>query len=186
MRPPSPSHQARPLTPQSTRSSTYSRARQDSVTSGASTSLHHHQPSGRSSPTSQHTLEADEDLDDQLNSIWLKASAAENGAMHKDAITDLWNFIKAHPEKKARVDSMIDGTGGVYMRYIRRALASRQAEDDLRSGTPRTSSEYQNLFCNVYRLIHRVSAFRVDGFDTPPYPFISYSKPWITQALNRR
>jgi cytoskeleton-associated protein 5 len=75
-----------------------------------------------------------------LNAIWLKASAPD-GAMHKDAINDLWNFIKVHPEMKSRVDAMIDGTGGVYMRYIRRALASRQAEDDLRTGTPRTSSK---------------------------------------------
>jgi cytoskeleton-associated protein 5 len=68
--------------------------------------------------------------------------------MHKDAINDLWNFIKSHPQMKSRVDAMIDGTGGVYMRYIRRALASRQAEDDLRSGGggsqsgPRTSSKF--------------------------------------------
>jgi cytoskeleton-associated protein 5 len=146
IRPPSPIHHVRPTTPQSTRSSTFSRPRQDSAASRASTSQLPHQPSGRSSPTSQHTTDADVDLDDQLNTIWMKASAAENGAMHKDAINDLWNFIKVHPEKKARVDAMIDGTGGVYMRYIRRALASRQAEDDLRSGTPRNSSEYYNYF----------------------------------------
>ncbi|CAG8611966.1 10009_t:CDS:2, partial [Acaulospora colombiana] len=126
--------QARSMTPQSTRSSTISRPRQDSTTSRASTQ--YNQPSGRSTPTSQATI--DPDLDDQLNAIWLRASAPD-GAMHKDAINDLWNFIKAHPEMKPRVDAMIDGTGGVYMRYIRRALASRQAEDDLRSGTPRSS-----------------------------------------------
>lgn len=58
-------------------------------------------------------------------------------------MNDLHNFIKAHPEKKAQVDAMIDGTGGVFVRYIRRALASRQAEDELRSGTPRSSGEHE-------------------------------------------
>lgn len=141
MRSASPVHQARSMTPQSMRSSTFSRPRQDSVTSKASTSQQYH-PSGRSSPTSQHTLEQDVDLDEQLNAIWMKASAADNGAMHKDAMDDLWNFINAHPERKAAVDAMIESTGGVFARYIRRALASRQAEHDLRTGTPRTSSEH--------------------------------------------
>lgn len=135
MRPPSPA-QVRPATPQSTRSSTFSsRARQNSAASRTSTA-HSTAPlpsvSGRSTP--QQASENELELEDQLNTIWMKASAAENGAMHKDAINDLWNFIKTHPQMKPRVDAMIDGTGGVYMRYIRRALASRQAEDDLRSG----------------------------------------------------
>ena len=150
MRPPSPAHN-RPASPQSTRSSTFSnRMRQDSVTSRTSTqpSTSNHHTSGRSTPVLHQASEAE--LEEQLNTIWMKASAAENGAMHKDAITDLWNFIKLHPQMKSRVDAMIDGTGGVYMRYIRRALASRQAEDDLRSGGsssgPRTSSE-SNYLC---------------------------------------
>ncbi|KAG8752716.1 Microtubule-associated protein, microtubule dynamics during spindle orientation [Serendipita sp. 396] len=131
--PPSPAQTA----PRSAQSSIFSRSRQDSTASRASTSQSH-EASGRSTPQSQHTVNQ-ADLDEQLNAIWLKASAAENGAMHKDAINDLWNFVKAHPEMKTRVDAMIDSTGGVYMRYIRRALASRQAEDDLRSGTSRSS-----------------------------------------------
>jgi cytoskeleton-associated protein 5 len=146
MRPPSPV-QARPITPQSTRSSTFSsRARQNSTTSRTSTTHSTtHQPSGSGRSTPQQPSELE--LEEQLNTIWMKASAAENGAMHKDAINDLWNFIKSHPQMKSRVDAMIDGTGGVYMRYIRRALASRQAEDDLRSGGgsqsgTRTSSKF--------------------------------------------
>lgn len=145
MRPPSPGHNP-PVSPQSTRSSMFTkRERQDSTASRTSTqpSVSQHHTSGRSTPVLQQASDAE--LEEQLNTIWMKASAAENGAMHKDAITDLWNFIKVHPQMKPGVDAMIDGTGGVYMRYIRRALASRQAEDDLRSGGsssgPRTSSE---------------------------------------------
>jgi cytoskeleton-associated protein 5 len=130
VQPPSPV-QTRSMTPQSTRSSTFSRARQDSTTSRASQS---YAPSGRSTPVSHHPN--DTDLDEQLNTIWKQI---DDGSMHKNALNDLYNFIKEHPEKKARVDSMLDTTGGPFMRYIRRALASRQAEDDLRSGTPRAS-----------------------------------------------
>ncbi|CAG7849449.1 Spindle pole body component alp14 AltName: Full=Altered polarity protein 14 [Serendipita indica DSM 11827] len=130
-----PQAEARPPSPtQSARSSTFSRARQDSIASRASTH-NTYEPSEASTKASQHN---DADLDEQLNAIWLKTSV-ENGAMHNDAITELWNFIKAHPEKKPRVDAMIDSTGGVYTRYIRRALARRQAEDDLSSATPRVS-----------------------------------------------
>lgn len=78
------------------------------------------------------------DLDDQLNAIWMRVSEDSSG--HKDALDDLYAFMKAYPEVKLKVESMIEGTGGVFVRYIRRALASRQAEDELRSGVSRTNS----------------------------------------------
>ncbi|KAG8823574.1 Microtubule-associated protein, microtubule dynamics during spindle orientation, partial [Serendipita sp. 399] len=96
-RPPSPPQSI----PQSAKSSVFSRPRQDSTASHASTSQQSYEASGRSTPHSQHTANQG-DLDEQLNAIWLKASAAENGAMHKDAINDLWNFVKAYPEMKSR------------------------------------------------------------------------------------
>lgn len=78
------------------------------------------------------------DLDDQLNAIWMRVSEDSSG--HKDALDDLYTFMKAHPEMKLKIEAMIDGTGGVFVRYIKRALASRQAEDELRSGVSRTNS----------------------------------------------
>lgn len=78
------------------------------------------------------------DLDDQLNAIWMRVSEDSSG--HKDALDDLYTFMKAHPEMKLKIEAMIDGTGGVFVRYIKRALASRQAEDELRSGMSRTNS----------------------------------------------
>jgi hypothetical protein len=78
------------------------------------------------------------DLDDQLNAIWMRVSEDSSG--HKDALDDLYTFMKAHPEMKLKIESMIEGTGGVFVRYIKRALASRQAEDELRSGVSRTNS----------------------------------------------
>lgn len=78
------------------------------------------------------------DLDDQLNAIWMRVSEDSSG--HKDALDDLHTFMKAHPEMRLKVEAMIDGTGGVFVRYIKRALASRQAEDELRSGVSRTNS----------------------------------------------
>lgn len=78
------------------------------------------------------------DLDDQLNAIWMRVSEDSSG--HKDALDDLYTFMKAHPEMKLKIEAMIEGTGGVFVRYIKRALASRQAEDELRSGVSRPNS----------------------------------------------
>jgi len=65
---------------------------------------------------------------------------SEDSSGHKDALDDLYVFMKAHPEMKLKIEAMIEGTGGVFVRYIKRALASRQAEDELRSGVSRTNS----------------------------------------------
>jgi hypothetical protein len=73
---------------------------------------------------------------------------SEGSSGHKDALDDLHAFMKAHPEMKLKVEAMIEGTGGVFVRYIKRALASRQAEDELRSGVSRTNSS-ASLFTRV-------------------------------------
>ncbi len=65
---------------------------------------------------------------------------SEDSSGHKDALDDLHTFMKAHPEMRLKIEAMIEGTGGVFVRYIKRALASRQAEDELRSGVSRTNS----------------------------------------------
>jgi cytoskeleton-associated protein 5 len=52
--------------------------------------------------------------------------------MHKEGITELHQFIKAYPHKKAKVDKMLESTGPAFRKYISRALASRAAQDEER------------------------------------------------------
>ncbi len=52
--------------------------------------------------------------------------------MHKEGITELHHFLKAHPHKKPKVDKMLESTGTAFRKYITRALASRAAEDEER------------------------------------------------------
>ena len=52
--------------------------------------------------------------------------------MHKEGITELHQFMKAYPNKKAKVDKMLEATGPAFRKYIARALASRAAEDQER------------------------------------------------------
>jgi cytoskeleton-associated protein 5 len=49
--------------------------------------------------------------------------------MHKEGITELHQFLKAYPHKKARVDALLESTGVHFRKYITRALATRAAED---------------------------------------------------------
>jgi cytoskeleton-associated protein 5 len=52
--------------------------------------------------------------------------------MHKEGITELHQFIKAYPQKKSKVDKMLESTGPAFRKYISRALASRAAQDEER------------------------------------------------------
>lgn len=73
------------------------------------------------------------DLDEQLVEIIKHISSETTGAMHKEGITELHHFLKAHPHKKGKVDKMLDSTGPAFRKYITRALASRAAEDEERN-----------------------------------------------------
>lgn len=73
------------------------------------------------------------DLDEELNTIIKHISSETTGAMHKEGITELHHFLKAHPHKKPKVDKLLEQTGTAFRKYITRALASRAAEDDERS-----------------------------------------------------
>jgi cytoskeleton-associated protein 5 len=73
------------------------------------------------------------DPDDQLAVIIRHISSETTGAMHKEGITELHHFLKAHPHKKPKVDKMLESTGPAFKKYITRALASRAAEDDERN-----------------------------------------------------
>jgi cytoskeleton-associated protein 5 len=72
------------------------------------------------------------DPDAQLLKIIGHISSETTGAMHKEGITELHQFIKAYPSKKAKVDKMLESTGPAFRKYISRALASRAAQDEER------------------------------------------------------
>ncbi|KAG8714739.1 Microtubule-associated protein, microtubule dynamics during spindle orientation [Ceratobasidium sp. 423] len=73
------------------------------------------------------------DPDARLDEILGHISSETTGALHKEGITELHHFLKAHPHKKARVDQLLDQTGPSFRKYIARALASRAAEDEERN-----------------------------------------------------
>ena len=100
------------------------------------------------SPSSRHTSQSglsthggnglpppvdEPDPDEQLLTIINHISSEVTGAMHKEGITELHQFIKAYPHKKPRVDRMLENTGPAFRKYIARALASRAAEDEERN-----------------------------------------------------
>ncbi|KAJ7905459.1 microtubule associated protein, partial [Mycena olivaceomarginata] len=72
------------------------------------------------------------DPDAQLLVIIGHISSETTGALHKEGITELHHFLKAHPHKRPRVEKMLDSTGAAFRKYITRALASRAAEDQER------------------------------------------------------
>ncbi|KAF9264709.1 microtubule associated protein [Marasmius fiardii PR-910] len=73
------------------------------------------------------------DPDAQLLMIIGHISSETTGALHKEGITELHQFLKAYPHKKPRVDKMLESTGAAFRKYINRALASRAAEDEERN-----------------------------------------------------
>lgn len=101
---------------------------QDSVSSRQRTSYH-------TSPTSSSVFSPsgeEPDPDAHLLTIIGHISSETTGALHKEGITELHHFLKAHPHKRPRVEKMLESTGAAFRKYINRALASRAAEDQER------------------------------------------------------
>jgi len=73
------------------------------------------------------------DPDAQLLTIIGHISSETTGALHKEGITELHQFLKAYPHKRPRVEKMLESTGAAFRKYINRALASRAAEDQERN-----------------------------------------------------
>ncbi|ESK96943.1 spindle pole body [Moniliophthora roreri MCA 2997] len=73
------------------------------------------------------------DPDVQLLTIIGHISSETTGALHKEGITELHQFLKAYPHKRPRVEKMLESTGAAFRKYINRALASRAAEDEERN-----------------------------------------------------
>lgn len=127
---------SRPISPQDTISSRQSSSH-DRSHSVSSTNGHGYSPS----------LAAQEpDLDDQLTTIIQHISSETTGAMHKEGITELHHFLKAHPHKKPKVDKMLESTGPAFRKYITRALASRAAEDEERNVAVANTLSSANTF----------------------------------------
>jgi cytoskeleton-associated protein 5 len=122
----------RAVSPQGTVSSITSLDRRpmsppDARTSQTSGSQNGHTPGTFSPPVEE------PDPDAQLITIINHISSESTGALHKEGITELHQFIKAYPHKKSRVDKMLESTGPAFRKYITRALASRAAEDQERN-----------------------------------------------------
>ncbi|KAJ7452458.1 microtubule associated protein [Mycena galericulata] len=100
----------------------------------------HSSPSHRTSHSSPSPVEngafhanvEEPDPDAQLLVIIGHISSETTGALHKEGITELHHFLKAHPHKRPRVEKMLESTGAAFRKYINRALASRAAEDQER------------------------------------------------------
>lgn len=123
----SPPPTNRAMSPHGTTSSVTSDHRRSSSQrshSVSSTNERHHSPSAPAT---------EPDLDDQLLVIIGHISSETTGAMHKEGITELHHFLKAHPHKRSKVDKMLENTGTAFRKYITRALASRAAEDEERN-----------------------------------------------------
>lgn len=78
-------------------------------------------------------VDKEPDLDELLTVIIGHISSETTGALHKEGITELHHFLKAHPHKKPRVEKLLEATGPAFRKYITRALASRAAEDEERN-----------------------------------------------------
>ncbi|KAI0695900.1 ARM repeat-containing protein [Cytidiella melzeri] len=115
---------SRPISPQGTISS-----RRSSSHGGGSQSVSSINGNGRSPSL----ITEEPDLDEQLTAIIRHISSETTGAMHKEGITELHHFMKAHPHKKPKVDKMLESTGPAFRKYIARALASRANEDEERN-----------------------------------------------------
>ncbi|KAF5391440.1 hypothetical protein D9757_001918 [Collybiopsis confluens] len=94
-------------------------------------------PSRRESPVSLNgngsaPLSEEPDPDAQLLVIIGHISSETTGALHKEGITELHQFLKAYPHKRPRVEKMLESTGAAFRKYINRALATRAAEDQER------------------------------------------------------
>lgn len=92
----------------------------------------------------QYATEPDPDV--RLIEIIGHISSETTGALHKEGITELYQFLKAHPGKQVKVDKLLESTGSAFRKYIARALASRAAEDEERQAAVADSLSREFLF----------------------------------------
>ncbi|KAF9246549.1 hypothetical protein BU15DRAFT_85302 [Melanogaster broomeanus] len=114
----------------------YSAASSRPISPSGSTSANHRRfsPSHRTSPSTSSNngfspTAEEPDPEVQLITIINHISSETTGAMHKEGITELHYFLKNYPQKRPRVEKLLETTGPAFRKYINRALASRAAED---------------------------------------------------------
>lgn len=122
--------------PQDPISRPYSAASSRPISPTGSTSANNRRssPSHRTSPSvSSHNGFSppveEPDPEAQLITIINHISSETTGAMHKEGITELHHFLKNYPQKRPKVEKLLETTGPAFRKYINRALASRAAED---------------------------------------------------------
>ena len=119
---------SRPISPLETSSAASANHRRSSPSHRTSPSVSSANGNGMFSPTAEEF-----DPDAQLLTIIGHISSETTGALHKEGITELHQFLKAYPHKKPKVEKMLESTGAAFRKYINRALASRAAEDQERN-----------------------------------------------------
>lgn len=156
---PSPSS-SQPLSPQETGSNT--------------TTSRRHSPADSTSPSSSSnnghilfpTPIEEPDPDAQLLTIIGHISSETTGALHKEGITELHQFLKAYPHKRQRVEKMLESTGPAFRKYINRALASRAAEDqDRDAAVAHTLSKLESNNETVSVATHMNAENNIDNSD---------------------
>lgn len=74
----------------------------------------------------------------ELRDIFERISQKEQS---RQAIKDLYDFQKRYPAKQSSIDRSLHGTGPIFQRYIKRALANHAAEDDQAATTSAPAKE---------------------------------------------
>lgn len=106
------------------------------------------------------------DPDAQLLTIIGHISSETTGALHKEGITELHQFLKAYPHKRPRVEKMLESTGPAFRKYINRALASRAAEDQERLGGDGVAPTLDRTSYPLWQIL-RLTFVLVGNYGTP-------------------
>ncbi|CAO1622080.1 unnamed protein product [Sympodiomycopsis kandeliae] len=70
---------------------------------------------------------AEDTASSELRDIFERISQKDQS---RKAIKDLYEFQKKYPSKQSHIDRSLQGTGPIFQRYIKRALANHAAEDE--------------------------------------------------------
>ncbi|OJA21598.1 hypothetical protein AZE42_01673 [Rhizopogon vesiculosus] len=143
---------------------------------GSSANHRQSSPSHRTSPSisSQNgfSLPVEEpDPEAQLITIINHISSETTGAMHKEGITELHQFLKNYPHKRPRVEKLLETTGPAFRKYINRALASRAAEDLERTvAVASTLSSMVSLLSVFVFTLTKPAELEANGHESPTTP----------------
>lgn len=80
-----------------------------------------------SSSTVKESSDSDDVVNAELKDIFVRISQKDQS---RQAIKDLYEFQKRNPSKTGPIERSLQGTGPIFQRYIKRALANHAAEDE--------------------------------------------------------